>query len=285
MGASVFRLRSGRRGLDRAVAAAFSLWLAGGLVRAGYAVGRESALRVEVTPLVVESGATRSLTPIAVEATRDDPGIIETSIVWSPPGPPLGLVLEVAVSDGDGERGHALRLAASARLGDAPPIRSDRVLTLAEGSTGLYDVLEEGGRRLVLSVRVEEIERPVVHARRSVESPVLLRLTIERREGERSEPLETNRLVTFLNEGVEYAFAQGEGDGREALRVVVTPLRLDGDLAELQVEVTGSLPSATGPHVLARTERILASRRSTSKLDVTVGDPPTGYRFLITPDF
>jgi hypothetical protein len=285
MDMSVFRLRSGRRGPDRAVAAALSLWLAGGLIRAGYAVGQEAALRIEVTPLVVESGATRSLTPIAVEATHDEAGTLETSIAWSPSGPTLGLALEIAVAEGDGERGHALRLAATVRIGGAPPIRSSRLLTLAEGSTGLYDVLEEGGRRLVLSLRVEEIERPVVRGRRNVGSPVLLRLEVERREGERSEPLETNRLLTFLHEGVEYAFAQGEGDAREALRLVLTPLRLDGDVAELEVDVTGSLPGADGPHLLARTERILASRRATSKFDVTVGNPPAGYRFLITPDF
>ena len=110
-------------------------------------------------------------------------------------------------------------------------------------------------------------------------------LAVERRDGERSVPLETDRLVSFLHEGVEYSFTRGEGDGRESLRLTLTPVRLDGDLAELEVDVTGSLPGAKGPNVLARTERIFASRRATSSFDVTVGDPPAGYRFRITPDF
>jgi hypothetical protein len=285
MATCAFRLGSDRRRPRAASVAALVLSLAAGAARAGYALGREAALRIEVTPLIVESGVTRSIEPLAVEATRDEAGILETSLAWSPSGPPLALTLEIAVGEGTGDGGHALRLAATLRMEGSPPIRSSRVLTLAEGSAGLFDVLEEGNRRLVLSIRAEETVRPVVQGRRKVGSPVLFQLAVERRDGERSVLLETDRLVTFLHEGVEYAFSRGEEDRRESLRLVLTPLRLEGDLVELEADVTGSLPGNEGPHVLSRTVRILASRRATSSLDVTVGDPPAGYRFLITPDF
>jgi hypothetical protein len=118
-----------------------------------------------------------------------------------------------------------------------------------------------------------------------VGAPVLFQIAIERRDGGRAVPLESNRLVTFLGEGVEYSFSHGEGGGRESLRLVLTPVRLDGDVAEVEVDVTGSLPGAGGPLLLSRRERILTSRRATSSLEVTAGDPPAGYRFRITTDF
>jgi hypothetical protein len=270
---------------SRFAAAVLPLWLAAGVARGGALVDRGTALRIEVTPLIVESGATRSLEPISLDAAGDEAGTAETSLAWSPAGPPLSLSLEAAVLEGGGEREHAFRLEATVRIGDSPPVRSRRLLTVAEGSTGLFDVLDDGSRRLVLSVRVEEVTRPVVRARREVGTPVLLRLEIQRREGERSQTLESNRLVTFLHEGVEYSFAHGEGSARESLRLVFTPLHVAGDVAELEVEVSGTLPDAAGPHVISRTERILASRHATSKVDVVAGDPPAGYRFLITPDF
>ena len=79
--------------------------------------------------------------------------------------------------------------------------------------------------------------------------------------------------------------SSGSGDARESLRVVLTPMRIDGDLAEVDIEVSGSLPGAGRPLLLSRRERIVTSRRATSSVDVTAGDPPAGYRFRITPDF
>ncbi len=252
---------------------------------AGYTVVQEQALRIEVTPLIVERGGTRSLDALAVEATRDRAGVLDASLPWSTSGPALGLHLEIGVGEGDGDREHELRLSASVRLGASPPRRSSRDLTLSEGSTGLFDVVQEGDRSLVLSIRVEPVLRPVVPGPRKVGAPVLFALAIERREGERSVPLETNRLVTFLREGVEYSFSRGEGDARESLRLLLTPLRLEGDIAEIEVDVSGSLPAAAGPLVLSRRERMLVSRKATSTLEVTAGEPPAGYRFRITPDF
>ena len=242
-------------------------------------------LRIEVTPLLVGAGTTRALEPFAIEATREEAASGETSVPWSPSGPPAKLSLEVTVGSENGGEERLLRLDAAVAVGSSPPVRSHRDLTLTEGSTGLFDVLQEGDRRLVLSIRAEEVLRPVSSLRRKAGSPVLFLLAIERRDGERSVPLETNRLVTFLGEGVEYSFASGGADRRESLRLVLKPVRIEGDVAEVEVDVTGSLPGANGPILLSRRERIITSRRATSSVVVTAGDPPAGYRFLVTPDF
>jgi hypothetical protein len=256
-----------------------------GRAAGGTPVRQEQALRVEVTPLIVERGMTRAIEPFTIEATRDEPGFVESSIPWSPSGPPMSLSLEIGVGVGGGEDEHALRLAASARIPGSPPVRSSRELRLSEGTTGLFDVVSEGERRLVLSLRVETVSRTVVRGARKVGAAVLFLLSVERRDGDRSVPLETNRLVTFLREGVEYSFSRGEGNARESLRLVLTPVRLEGDLAEIEVDVSGSLPASAGPLLLSRRERIFASRGATSTVEVTAGEPPAGYRFRITPDF
>ena len=277
--------RLGRNGVRQLPVLALVLCAALGRAAGGYPVRQEQALRVEVTPVIVERGTTRSIEPLTIEATRDAPGFVESSIPWSPSGPPATLSLEIGVGEGGGDNEHALRLAATVRIQGSPPVRSSRELKLAEGSTGLFDVLSEGERRLVLSLRVETVSRTVVPGPRKAGAAVLFVLSVERRDGDRSVPLETNRLVTFLREGVEYSFSRGEGDARESLRLVLTPVRLEGDLAEIEVEVSGSLPAAAGPLLLSRRERVFASRGATSTVEVTAGDPPAGYRFRITPDF
>jgi len=60
---------------------------------------------------------------------------------------------------------------------------------------------------------------------------------------------------------------------------------ISGDLITIQVQISGVLPSSDGPALLSRTERIIASRGSTTMVAATVGTPPSGYRFQVTPDF
>ena len=193
--------------------------------------------------------------PFTVEATRDEAGHVQRAIPWTAHGPDAVLDLEVGVADGSDESAHALRLDATVRVPGAPPARSRRDLRVAEGTSGLFDVVSEGERRLVLSLRVETISRTVLPGPKKVGAAVLFALSVERRDGERSVLLETNRLVTFLREGVEYSFARGDGDARESLRLVLTPVRLEGDVVEIDVDVTGTLPAAPGPLLLMRRDR------------------------------
>ena len=97
-------------------------------------------------------------------------------------------------------------------------------------------------------------------------------------------PLETNELHTLLGEGVEYAFRRGAGAQEEVLRLRLTPLRVEAEVVEVEVDLAGKLPGEAR-NAPIRSERLLATRGSTSSFDAVSGEPPTGYRFRIRPDF
>jgi hypothetical protein len=110
-------------------------------------------------------------------------------------------------------------------------------------------------------------------------------IAVEGVAGERSEILQTNEVRSFVGQSVEYGFQLGPSDGRESIRLVLLPVSITGDLVTIQVDISGVLPGPDGPAMLSRTERIVASRGATSKVAATVGTPPSGYRFQVTPDF
>ena len=68
---------------------------------------------------------------------------------------------------------------------------------------------------------------------------------------------------------------------RTAARVV----EILGDVAEIEVEISGMLPGPEGLKLVSRTEQWFSSRLSTSTAALEAGDPPTGYRFRVTPRF
>jgi hypothetical protein len=53
----------------------------------------------------------------------------------------------------------------------------------------------------------------------------------------------------------------------------------------IDAEISGALPGAGGTVLMSHSERIVASRRATSRLAATTGNPPAGYRFQVTPEF
>ena len=110
-------------------------------------------------------------------------------------------------------------------------------------------------------------------------------LEVVRVAGDRSTSLETNRLSTFVGQEVAYSFRLGETGQAEALEVRVTPLGIYGTLIQVQAEVSGSIPRDGALEVVSRSERWMISRGRSSALDVTKGDPSTGFRFVVTPQF
>jgi hypothetical protein len=115
--------------------------------------------------------------------------------------------------------------------------------------------------------------------------PVRFLLEVVRVAGDRSTSLETNRLVTFVGEDVGYSFRRGEAATAESIELSLRPVRLDGDLAEVQIEVTASLPGEPDRLILSRRETLFATRHATSSLTVASGEPVSGYRFHVTADF
>ncbi len=92
-------------------------------------------------------------------------------------------------------------------------------------------------------------------------------------------------LQTFENETVRYEFERGPELTDEALTLSLTPLRLIGDLIEINVNIEGRLPGDDGVTVIARDENLVVNRGAMLPVDVTIGDPPVGYRFQVTTLF
>lgn len=248
-------------------------------------VVREPRLAVEIVPVVLgEPGAVSGRT-LTLEAGPEPDEPLVVSIPWLPGGTARLAIRALGVPgppDGD----HALSLQTVLTPPGAPAVRADRTLTVAEQGSGLVEIYGDDERRVVLSVRVERVERPIVAKPPSGESlPVVFFLEIERRLGDARAPVESNRLATLVGEPVEYALRGGGTGDNEVLSVVLTPVRLLGEVAEIDVEISGTLPGDGQPLILSRKERVLTTRRASTSLDVVTGDPPRGFRFRITPDF
>jgi hypothetical protein len=166
-----------------------------------------------------------------------------------------------------------------------PPVVASREIRLADGGTGLFEVFGDGTRRLLLTLRGEQVTRANVRPPSAVGAPVKFVVAVERVDGERVVLLETNELHTFVGQSVEYSFRQGADESLEAVRLSLLPTSVSGDVVTIEADIGGALPEAGGTVLVSRRERIAASRRATSRLAATTGTPPAGYSFQVTPDF
>ncbi len=224
-----------------------------------------------------------SLGARSLEMRPGDAAEAKIDLPW--PARDRGSRLRLRSTGSLGERGeeHSAVVESWLALADGREIHARRALKLGEGATRFLEIYGDADRRLVLAVQAERITRPVVRAGPVLGRPVRIRLEIERAEGARSVPLETNVLDTFVGQGVTYSFRRGEDQDLEILRLLLTPLRLEGEVAEVEVRVVGTLRGTSGE--VDRRERLVTSRGNTSSFTVATGAPPSGYRFLITPDF
>jgi len=245
----------------------------------------EIGFRVDVQPVLVVGGESGALPARTFEIPPGEPGRLRLELQW--PDPAATSVLELTATgrseEPDGEI--SLELSAALRLPGGRMVRARRSLRQREGAAGLFEVYREQGQRLTLGVSAEREVRHVARAITSVGDPVVFRLDIDGVRGERTFELETNYLSTFVGEPVSYSFRRGEGDGEETVRVVLTPTSKTGELVEVLVEVSGSLPGEPSRLVLGRRETLVTSRGATSSVEVTTGDPPAGYRFRVRPEF
>lgn len=92
-------------------------------------------------------------------------------------------------------------------------------------------------------------------------------------------------LHTFKDETVRYEFKLGPGAADEGLTLSLTPVRLLGDMVEINVYVEGRLAGNDGMTVIARDENLVISRGAMLPVNVTIGDPPVGYCFQVTAIF
>lgn len=245
----------------------------------------EHRVVLTIEPFLVERGKTRpAAEKVGLEVGPDSPRSAEVSFPWGR-GLSGRLKIEARLVDVPEDGPARVQCAATVVLPGKAPARSTRDVALEDGSSTFYDVYEEEGRRLVLSVRSERLDRPVVLSSMHVGEPVRFLVAIERVDGDRTVLLETNQLSTFVGQSVQYAFRRGAEESLEAVTLDLLPVSITGDLVTIQADVSGALPGSDGASLLSRHERIIASRRATSALAATSGTPPAGYRFQVTPDF
>ncbi|HZN54192.1 MAG TPA: hypothetical protein VFB67_02625 [Candidatus Polarisedimenticolaceae bacterium] len=242
------------------------------------------ALRVET--LVVEKGrATPAGPPVEAEAGPNAPATFAMAVPWKKNEAALKLRLEARLAPEAPGGESKVWLESTSTVPGREPARASRSVTFAEEGTGLFEVFADGPRRLVLAIHGEQVERPVVRRTITLGGPVRFLVSVERVDGERSVPLETDELHTFIGQPVEYSFRLGEGDGLQAVRLSLLPISASGDILTIDADIGGALPGPGGTVLVHRTERIVASRLATSSVAATVGNPPAGYRFQVTPDF
>ncbi len=242
----------------------------------------KSVISLDVRPMIQVGGQSGTLAPRRLDLDPSDGGVLEFEVAW-PVGERSRLRL-FALPTGSAEPDvHPVRLEAELVLEDRTRVVARRELSLTEGRTGLFELFRRGAESLSLAISAEAT---VIHelARPSLGLPVGLRVEVEYMGPHGAVPLETNHLSTFLGEPVTYAFDRGADDSRQSMHLTLEPVSRSADLLEIRIEFSGSLPGEQRL-LLSRRETLFTTRQTTSSLLVTHGEPATGYRFRITPDF
>jgi hypothetical protein len=270
----------------RVVALAFAL--SGGSIGPALAIAPialETHVVVRVEALTLSGGQSIATgTSGNLEIGPGTPGTVDLRVPWVPAGSAVTVRLVLALASVSAD-GVILQCTSTASAAGDPPSRASRELRLGDEGDGLFEVYGAGGRRILLTLHAERVERPVVRGLATPGDPVRFVVAVEGVAGDQSALLETNEIRSFVGQSVEYSFRQGQNGERESIRLVILPVSITGDLITLQVEISGVLPGPDGPSILSRTDRVVASRRSTTAVPATVGTPPNGYRFQVTPDF
>lgn len=241
--------------------------------------------RLSVEVLVAGPELPGSVARPDVEVSRSAPARVEVVVPW--PGAPASGRLSVELAlHADGEEEAEIDIDTDLRLPGRAPVTAARRIAVNESSAQLFEAFSEGDARLVLAIQGQRSLRPVVDPPVvAVADAVRFYIGVERIDADRSVPLETNVLQTFVGEPVAYSFRRGEGDSEEELRLELTPVRQVGELVEIRVALVGRLPGPDGPRTTTQRESLLTSRGATSFVTLTSGPPPVGYRFAVTPDF
>lgn len=251
---------------------------------AGVGLHAESRLVVDIRPLAVEEDATRSLEPVRLDLRDGEPRRVEVPIRWSTSEAPSSLVLTATAVPGPPEGPHRFELRA-----EVPGLESgirERVVEIREGSTSFFEALSDGTRRVTLALGAERTTVPVVTTAPLPGRSVRFIVGVDRILEGNVVPLESNDLHTFVGEPVEYMFRRGAGEELENLRLVLRPVRLRGDLAEVDARFEGSLQTAGGtPLYVSRRQALFTNRGAVSEFDAVLPDVGNGYRFRVVALF
>jgi hypothetical protein len=245
-------------------------------------LAEEDWVRLEIQPVCVDGDETTTFEARILEIPPGRTASLVIPLPWPDPGSRGKLRLEAHGGPVGGDLEFVLESEWSPAA--ARPARAVRKVTVEDGGTRLVEVFARDRLHLTLAVRAEHVRKPVVSPPRPGRS-VRFRLGVERLVEGATQPLESNDLDTLVGESVSYSFRRGEGDTLETLRLRLRPTRIMGEIVEVEVTFEGSLHSLGSPLYLNRREKLLTSRDAPTMFDAASGDPPTGYRFRITPEF
>jgi hypothetical protein len=255
------------------------------LAVAGLAVREEPWVILSIEPVLVDGDQNRTLEARTIEIPPRATASMDVRVNWSSGESPAVLHVEASGSAGPDGGPHAVSLRSELRRSERVPFRAERSFNLRDGESAMAEVFAKGERRVVLVLRAERGLRPTIAPPPSAAAPVSFKLEVERKEADRSIPLETNTLRTFVGDPIEYQFHLGEGDSAEEIRLVLTPVRVTGDLCEIRIDVEGTLPGSGTPLLLSRHESIVSSRGASNSVTLVAGEPAAGYRFVVIPFF
>ena len=250
-----------------------------------YRITREVWLRVEARSMLLRGETSIDLGVVRVDIPPGEQVRQELSFGDDrPDDAPSRIVVEFSGTPGEGERPHGVALRSRFVRADGATVRAERDLQIREGATAFFEAGHGPGWRLTLAIRAERQERPVVRAPSAIGRAVLFRVDVGRVVNGEFFAVESNDLSTFEGETVEYMFRLGHDETLEHIRLALTPARLEDALVEILVDLSGTLHAGLEtPLLLSRHDTLFTDRGTTSEITATVGDPPDGFAFRITP--
>jgi len=220
-----------------------------------------------------------------LEIKPGEGGESEFSILWPQELGTSRVLIRALEATPSGGQSHAVEIRGELTLPDGRLISAGQLFGFNERGTTLFELFQHEGRSLIFAIEAETEIETILPGRPTVGAPVLFKLEIQRVEGEKVVSLETNLMHTFIGEEVTYAFRLGSSPESDSALISLNPVRFLGDIAEIEIAVTGTLPGEQGPLVIGRQQQWHASRGAATSLSFASGEPLSGYRFLVSADF
>jgi hypothetical protein len=240
-------------------------------------------IELSVRPLAGSLGGSPG--PFSVAVDEVDGGRLEFQVAWPPS---RASRVRVEATRALLPAAQAVRLSVEVAPQDgSPPLRRVHELVLGgERTTALFEVARVDEHVLSFYVEVELSRESRYSAQPVIGAPVQFHLEIQWIERGQAATLETNQLNSFVGQPVGYSFRLGETGAAAAASVRLSPLQLVGQTARIDLDLSATLPDADGAvRVVSRREEWLATSGTTTILSLENGDPPTGFRFLVTARF
>jgi hypothetical protein len=274
-----------RTGVAALLAVGGALFAFSAVIAAPVSIEKRTKITIEIRPLTADLVSEHEALHATLVLDSDDPAETELGLAWPETDDRSNLVLSASRVAPRGGNAFAVDFDGRLTLPDGATVHAARSISFDDETTALFEVYRYGDRSLTLAVKATVATELVVAPRRAPGSEVRFRLEIVRVLDGREASLEDNYLNTLIGEPIAYAFRLSDTPAAESVTIVLKPLRLHANIAEIDVEITGKMTLEEELIMIGRTEHWLASRGATSTLAFESGEPPSGYRFRITARF